>query len=347
MGQGYLGDEGLTTLSFLKDPPWLLEGAPNGSVPGRRGRLYKTGDLAKYNPVDGTIIFVGRSDTQMKLRGQRIELSEVEHHVRGCAKAGVEDSFAAVAEIVIPQVTGKPTLVVFVQFKQGENWLIDQLTNQLNVELPEQLQSFMVLTAYIPVEEIPMTAGRKVDRRRLQAIGADLNIEQLTLQEASSKGRSPTTESEIRLQQLWETILDIPKERIRAESSFLRFGGESIAAMRLASLARSQGISLTVQHVLSAPRLSEMAKAVDDLNTNEKVTAEVIEPFSLLQSEDKDIIVRQTADQCGVNVSNIEDIFPCTGVQKELLSMTAKRPGDCIATFNLTLREHMNVNRLQ
>lgn len=348
VGQGYLGDEGLTALSFLKDPLWLLEGAPNGSVHGRRGRLYKTGDLVKYNPVDGTIIFVGRSDTQMKLHGKRIELSEVEHHVRCCVKAGVEDSFAAVAEIVIPQVTGKPTLVVFVQFKQEESWSdFDQLTNQLNVELPEQLPSFMVPTAYIPVEEIPMSAGRKIDRRRLQKIGADLNIEQLTLQEASLKGRSPTTESEIRLQQLWETVLEIPKERIRAESSFLRLGGDSIAAMRLASLARSQGISLTVQHVLSAPRLSEMAKAVNNLNTNEKGTAEVIEPFSLLQSEDKDIVVRQTADQCGVHVSKIEDIFPCTGVQKELLSMTAKRPGDCIATFNLKLREHVDVNRLQ
>lgn len=349
VGQGYLGDEGLTALSFLTDPPWLLEGAPDGKVPGRRGKVYKTGDLVKYNPSDGTIVFVGRSDTQMKLRGQRIELSEVEHHVQCCVKADVEDSFAAVAEIVIPQVTGKPTLVVFVQFKQEERRSdFDQLTIQLNVELPERLPSFMVPTAYIPIEQIPMSAARKVDRRRLRTIGANLNIEQLTFQDASLKGRSPTTESEIRLQQLWETILDIPKEMIRADSSFLRCGGDSIAAMRLASLARNQGIYLTVQHVLSAPRLSEMAKAVDNLNTNEKVTPKVIKPFSLLQRPyDKDIVMRQAADQCGVDVCNIEDIFPCTSVQKELLSMTAKRPGDYIATFNLKLRENVDVNRLQ
>ena len=349
VGQGYLGDEGLTASSFLTDPPWLLEGSPDGSVPGRTGYLYKTGDLVKYNPLDGTIIFVGRSDTQMKLRGQRIELSEVEHHVRSCVKAGVEDSFAAVAEIVIPQVTGKPTLVVFVQFKQGQSQSnFDQLMNQLNAELPERLPSFMVPTAYISIEEIPMSAGRKVDRRRLRTIGADLDIEQLTLREAFSKGRSPTTESEICLQQLWATVLDIPKERIHADSSFLRSGGDSIAAMRLVSTARNQGISLTVQHVLSAPRLSEMAKAIDNLNITKKVTAEVIESFSLLQRpEDKDSVLRHTADQCGVHVSSIEDIFPCTGVQKELLSMTAKRPGDCIATFNLILREHVNVKRLR
>lgn len=349
VGQGYLGDEGLTALSFLADPPWLLEGAPDGSVTGRKGRVYKTGDLVKYNPSDGTIIFVGRSDTQMKLRGQRIELSEVEHHVRCCVEADVEDNFAAVAEIVIPQVTGKPTLVVFIQFKQEESRSdFDQLTNQLNIELPERLPSFMVPTAYILVEQIPMSAGRKIDRRQLQKFGADLTNEQVTFPDASLKGRSPATEAEIGLQQLWGTILGIPKETIRAESSFLRCGGDSIAAMRLASLARDRGLHLTVQHVLSTPRLSEMAKAVSNLNTNEKVTAKVIEPFSLLQRpEDKEIVVRQTADQCGVDVSNIEDIFPCTGIQKELLSMTAKRPGDCIATFILKLRENVDVHRLQ
>lgn len=346
VGQGYLGDDGLTALSFLEDPPWLLEGAPDGSIPGRRGRLYRTGDLVKYNSVDGTIVFVGRSDTQTKLRGQRIELSEVEHHVRCCVKARVEDSFVIVAEIVKPRVTGKPTLVVFVQFEKEENRLdFDQLTNQLNIDLPERLPSFMVPTAYIPIEEIPMSAGRKVDRRQLQKIGAELNIEQLTLQ--SLKGRSPTTQSEIHLQHLWETILGVSKERIRVESSFLRLGGDSIAAMRLASLARGQGISLTVQHILSAPRLIEMAKVVDDLKNNGRVAAEVIKPFTLLQSEDKDFVVRQIADQCHVNVSNVEDIFPCTGIQKELLSMTAKRPGDCIATFNLKLREHVDVDRLR
>lgn len=348
VGQGYLGNEGLTALSFLNDPSWLLEGAPDGSVPGRKGRLYKTGDLVKYNPLDGTLIFAGRRDTQTKLRGQRIELSEVEHHVRCCVKASVGDDFATVAEIVEPQVTGKPTLVVFVPLKQGKCQLdFDRLTDQLHVELPERLPSFMVPSAYIPVEEIPMSAGRKVDRRRLRKIGVNLNIEQLTSQEASLKRRSPATGSEIRLQQLWESVLDISKEKIHAESSFLRLGGDSIAAMRLVSLARSQGLSLTVQHVMSAPRLSEMAKDVDNLNAGDKITTEVIEPFSLLNPEDKDLVVRQTADQCGVDISAIEDIFPCTGAQKELLSMTAKRPGDCIATFHLELREHVDIDRFR
>ncbi|KAI4165618.1 MAG: hypothetical protein LQ342_000560 [Letrouitia transgressa] len=347
VGQGYLENEGLTALSFLIDPPWLLEGPPDERVSGRRGRLYKTGDLVKYNSADGTILFVGRHDTQMKLRGQRIELSEVEHHVRCCVKASVGDSFAVVAEIIIPKVTRKPTLVIFLQFNDNR-FDFGQIMNQVNVKLPEQLPSFMVPTAYISLKEIPMSAGRKVDRRQLQKIGADLSIEQLMCQKASLMGIPPTTESEIQLQHLWANVLDIPKENIHVDSSFLRLGADSIAAMKLASLARSQGIFLTVRQILSAPQLSEMAKAVENPNPYERVIAQRIEPFSLLQHpEDKDVVVRQIADQCGVNVSNVEDAFPCTGIQKELLSMTAKIAGDCIATFDLKLRKHVHVSRLQ
>ncbi|KFY05966.1 hypothetical protein V492_08212, partial [Pseudogymnoascus sp. VKM F-4246] len=79
VGLGYLSNEERTGEVFTKDPPWLLRGGPD--FPGRRGRLYKTGDLVQYN-ADGTLIFVGRKDTQVKIRGQRVELGDVEHHVR-------------------------------------------------------------------------------------------------------------------------------------------------------------------------------------------------------------------------------------------------------------------------
>ncbi|KAL8641307.1 MAG: hypothetical protein Q9228_001859 [Teloschistes exilis] len=349
VGQGYLRDQCQTAAAFLQAPPWLTNGAPDGTVAGRSGRLYKTGDLVRYNPADGTIIFVGRKDTQIKLRGQRIELSEVEHHVRSCIGVDAYTGFAAVAEIVTPQDTGKPALVIFIAFKpQERECQFDHLVHRLHDRLPERLPSYMVPTAYIPVDEIPMSAGRKIDRRQLQVIGTNLSNAQLTQQWALSKGRPPISGSEISLQQLWAKVLAIPKERVCADSSFLRLGGDSIAAMRLVSLARSQGIALIVQNVLSAPRLSEMAKAIDDANPHDLFNAEVVEPFSLLKnSEAKEIIVHQAAKICGTRTSQIEDIFPCTGIQKELLSMTAKRPGDCIAVFRLELRDHVDVKRLQ
>ncbi|KAL8659878.1 MAG: hypothetical protein Q9202_006904 [Teloschistes flavicans] len=349
VGQGYLGDQCQTAAAFSQAPPWLMNGAPDGNVAGRSGRLYKTGDLVRCNPVDGTIIFVGRTDTQIKLRGQRIELSEVEYHVRSCADVDASTGFAAVAEIVTPQVTRKPTLVVFIHLKQQERrYEFDHLVHRLHDRLPERLPSYMVPTAYISVDEIPMSAGRKIDRKQLQAIGENLSDAQLTQKSALSKGRPPTSKSEICLQQLWAMILVVPKEEIRADTSFLRIGGDSIGAMRLVSLAQSQGIALTVQNVLSTPRLSEMAKAIDDANHHGIFDAEVVEAFALLKHpEAKDTIMQQAAEKCGARTSQIEDVFPCTGIQKELLSMTAKRPGDCIAVFRLELRDHVDVKRLR
>ncbi|KAL8830836.1 MAG: hypothetical protein Q9191_001210 [Dirinaria sp. TL-2023a] len=349
VGQGYLGLDGLNALSFLTDPEWLLQGAPDGSVPGRPGRMYKTGDLVKYDPRNGTIFFLGRKDTQVKFRGKRIELSEIEHHVRSCMAENVKDGFAVAAEVIVPNVTRRQALVVFVQIEYGEDQLrFEQLADRLHVELPQRLPSFMVPSNYLSIVEIPLTAGKKIDRKRLQAIGASLSVAQLTTQAARSIKSDLTTEREVRLRQLWTSIFNVSREYINADTSFLRLGGDSISAMRLASLSRSQGTPLTVQHILSCPRLRDMAVglAVDDVDR--ETSGAPVEPFSLLpRPKDVDAGRRHTAVELGVNVARIEDMFPCTGVQKELLSMTAKSPRDCIAIFNLELHDHVDIHRLQ
>ncbi|MGM2704421.1 hypothetical protein ACS2QD_30730, partial [Bacillus cereus group sp. Bce036] len=74
VGAGYLGDEGKTAELFIEDPQWLVEGPPGGV--GRHGRLYKTGDLVRYE-ADGRLSFVGRKDSQVKINGQRVELGEI------------------------------------------------------------------------------------------------------------------------------------------------------------------------------------------------------------------------------------------------------------------------------
>ena len=84
LGNEYLNDPEKTATSFINDPTWLLKGFTHStsdvSYPGRHSRLYKTGDLVRYHG-DGTVTYIGRKDTQVKMRGQRVELSEVEHYV--------------------------------------------------------------------------------------------------------------------------------------------------------------------------------------------------------------------------------------------------------------------------
>jgi amino acid adenylation domain-containing protein len=346
VGKGYLCDEEKTASSFIEDPSWLLKGAPDGSIPGRGGRLYKTGDLVKYNPADGTLIFVGRKDSQVKLRGQRIELSEVEHHVRHFMGSRLEVP-AAVAEVVVPNATGRPALVVFIQLEPTEKAKINELVKDLDFKLPERLPSYMVPGAYIPIKSVPQTVSGKIDRRRLRRIGANLTLQQLRGAVGRTNGKSPSTESELRLQKLWTTILGVPADKIRTDSSFLHFG-DSISAMRLAALARNQGISLTVQTILKTPRLSEMIKGMTSLHSDASIHGDMVLPFSLLKDpKNEGTTLGYISRQCNTHTSHIEDVFPCTGVQKSLLSMTAKSDSSYIAKYLLRLREDVDVYRLK
>ncbi len=77
LARGYLKDPEKTKAAFITNPAWLKNGG--GNTPGRQGRLYKTGDLVRYDNA-GNLVYVGRKDTQVKVRGQRVELGEIEHH---------------------------------------------------------------------------------------------------------------------------------------------------------------------------------------------------------------------------------------------------------------------------
>jgi non-ribosomal peptide synthetase component F len=108
VGAGYLNNP-KTASAFVEDPIWLLNGIP-GRVPGRRERLYRTGDLVYYNP-DGSLGFVRRNDTQVKINGQRMELGEVEYHVRQLLSTKAVPQ--SVVDVIIPNATRSQTLAVF------------------------------------------------------------------------------------------------------------------------------------------------------------------------------------------------------------------------------------------
>ncbi|KAH8821998.1 hypothetical protein F5884DRAFT_828155 [Xylogone sp. PMI_703] len=345
VGKGYLDDEEKTAASFIESPSWLLKGAPNHKIPGRDGRLYKTGDLVKYDPTDGKLIFIGRKDTQVKLRGQRIELSEIEHHVRHILSSIVESPMA-IAEVIHSNATGRTILALFIQVKQTDRARFDEIMSNINSRLQEHVPSYMVPGAYIPMESIPLSISGKTDRKSLRDIGANLTLDQLNgVVDNHEIIKPPTTESELNLQKLWMQVLNTPLDKISADSSFLRLGGDSISAMQLAALARRRGLSLTVKNILKTPQLSEMAKTMINLATAD---GDTISPFSLLKSpKNKDATIDYISKQCNVKISQIEDIFPCTGVQKSLLSMTAKSENSYIARYLLQLKENVDIDRFK
>jgi non-ribosomal peptide synthetase component F len=135
VSKGYFGNEEKTNAAYIQDPKWLVRGGP-GVKEGRRGILYKTGDLLSYNS-DGSLNFIGRKDTMIKLRGQRIELEEVEYHVRAnLTDAGLFDGIAA--EIITPQNATSALLAVL--FSLRRNGPVDSKGENVNTLLTQALE---------------------------------------------------------------------------------------------------------------------------------------------------------------------------------------------------------------
>lgn len=344
VGQGYFMDEERTDASFIQSPSWLRKGSPNGEIPGREGRLYKTGDLVRYDAVDGSLLFMGRKNTQVKLRGQRIELAEVEYHLRH-ALVDMSVDASIIVEVTTPEVTGRPALVAFIESDPAK---ISQISGDLESTMSERVPTYMVPATFVPINPMPLAPSGKTDRRRLREIGSRLTLDQLSGGSHSNR-QPPFTEQECLLQKLWASVIGVAADQIYTDSTFLRLGGDSISAMRLASLARNHGISLTVQQILTQPRLSDMAQRIVALDSNQYDTRQIrINPFSLLKDqENKELTLDYISRQCNISRSQIQDVFPCTGVQKSLLSMTAKSENSYIARFALRLDQNVDVPRLK
>jgi amino acid adenylation domain-containing protein len=324
VGDGYLDEPDKTAAAFVKDPLWLRFGGP--STPGRQGRLYRTGDMVRYGD-NGILFYVGRKDAQVKIRGQRVELGEVEHHVRAVL---VEHGYSTnlVAEVIASTKTSNPRLVVFLAPNVRTPTSIQTDMRNINEQLAASLPSYMIPSEYITLEEIPIMPSGKTDRRRLREMGSSLAQTQVF--SSPEKKNVPSTEAEKQLQALWAAVLGLEPGTIKAEDSFLSIGGDSIQAMRLVTFARKQGFTLKVSEIFRHPTLCEQAEMLKaSVNGRE---ADMVAPFGLLSAnQDKEAIRTQAALMTKVDPTQILDVFPCTPLQEGMLAMTAKRAGDYVS----------------
>lgn len=267
VGLGYLADAEKTAKSFVEDPVWLTRGT--GHVPGRTGRLYRTGDLVRYSDT-GSILFLGRKDTQVKLRGQRIELEEIEHAVCKALETVTGSQPQVVAEVIERKDSGNKILVTFVSLdsnltglsaEEDHDQRVKTATSGLQDKLKDLLPIYAVPSIFIPTQVIPLTPTTKVDRRKLRAAAAQLSSEEITLlSRVDGVTIAPRTDEETMLRKMWAQALRIDEANISVDDGFFRVGGDSIGAMKLVALARKQGIScLAVKDVFLHPVLQDMA----------------------------------------------------------------------------------------
>ncbi|KAH8805177.1 hypothetical protein F5884DRAFT_885253 [Xylogone sp. PMI_703] len=353
LARGYLGDERATSAAFIENPSWSVDGS------GRTRRMYRTGDLVRQES-DGTFSFVGRRDTQIKLRGQRIELGEIEHAL---ARVGPKEWTVVVEMVQAASRDGDATLVAFIRphDEQSENEgnavidMTDTMYKKLETirgELEDILPPHMVPAHFILTRSIPLTAGGKTDRGQLRTIWHSMSPEQLLPYKVGGAAvQPPTTETERKLRALWARVLGIDEDSIGLDHNFSRIGGDSITAMRLVSAGRAEGISLTVAQIFRYPKLRDMSGVCKLVPLKEDVV-KVYESFSTLNGEYsakhiKHLVLHQNPSLSGLTEVDIEDAFETTDYQSWVLACGSLQTRGYYNYFILRLNGNLDVERLK
>ncbi|TDQ50729.1 non-ribosomal peptide synthetase [Actinorugispora endophytica] len=222
LARGYHGRAGLTAGRFVADP----FGAPGS-------RVYRTGDLVRRR-ADGALEYLGRTDRQVKIRGNRIELGEVEAALGaqpGVGQAAVAVRDGALVGYVVPAgpAPGAEAL------REG---------------LARALAAPMVPTAFVTLDALPLTPSGKLDQAALPAPAAP----------APATGREPRTERERLLCAVFAAVLDLPG--VGADDDFFMLGGDSISSIGVSARARENGLAVSPRDVFEHPTPAALAAAV-------------------------------------------------------------------------------------
>jgi amino acid adenylation domain-containing protein len=243
--RGYLNRPELTAERFVSDP----------FRPG--GRLYRTGELARFLP-DGNLEFLGRADFQVKIRGFRIELGEIEAVLE--QQPGVQQAVVVARE----DAHADKILSAYVVAKAGKTVNTDELRGALEAVLP----IFMVPSDLVLLESLPLTANGKIDRNALPPISAQSNT-------SPDDGEAPRGEFEQVLAEAWAEAMGL--KRIRRHDNFFRLGGHSLAVLKIAfKIQQELHVEFPLQMFAQYPVLSEQAKKLEGMVV-EQADASVLE----------------------------------------------------------------------
>ena len=359
LSRGYLKDTIKTDAAYINSPAWSEQVTPEPL------RLYKTGDLVRYDN-DGNLLCIGRKDTQIKIRGLRVELGEIEHHIKN---SGFHTEHFAVERILQQGEIDKPALAAFIVPKTDDRAALEHgpgnrvlpIPPALKAELArlqdylsQSLQSYMVPTIYCLLWTMPETQTGKIDRKALRLIGADLSevqLRQCSLSDAEAglSRSAPTSPREMTMQAIWAEVLGVSRSSIGTDDSFFKRGGDSIRAMRLAPAARRAGLKITVAEIFTNPVLRHMAVAAKEATTATGILNE-LKQFSLAPVNDRDALfrlIKEAAMCCEVGDDKIEDIFPCTPLQEGMITLSLQTHNAYMAQRVFRLPEDMDVERFK
>ncbi|HEX5709699.1 MAG TPA: amino acid adenylation domain-containing protein, partial [Pyrinomonadaceae bacterium] len=273
LARGYLDRPDLTAERFVPDPFSREPGA----------RLYRSGDLARML-ADGDLEYVGRADQQVKVRGFRIEPGEIEATLR---------RHEAVREAVVmmrEDDAGDKRLVAYVVTEGATTG------GELRAYLKSELPDYMIPSAIVSVEKMPLTASGKVDRKALPAPVQT----RAGLQETYVPPHTPAQEI---MSAVWSQVLDI--HPVGIHDNFFALGGDSIRAIQVLGAAKARGLSFSLPDLFSHPTIAALSQV---LSNNEAAPASHTEPFQLISPADREKLP-----------PGVEDAYPLTMLQSGML----------------------------
>jgi non-ribosomal peptide synthase protein (TIGR01720 family) len=241
LARGYLNRQELTKEKFI-DNPFV-----------RGEKIYRTGDLARWLP-DGNIEFIGRIDYQVKLRGFRIELAEIEHRL--LKNEGIENAVVLAKE----DKSGNKYLCAYIVLEPSY-WAIfsdsaktfdaSQLKQHLAMTLPE----YMIPSHFVEIEEIPVTPNGKIDRKVLPEPESGGTMEYA----------APTNDIEETMVKIWQEVLKV--EKVGIHDNFFHLGGDSIKSIQVSSRMQKHRLELKVKDLFSTPTIRELGKLVKTIDS--------------------------------------------------------------------------------
>ncbi|HEY0371588.1 MAG TPA: AMP-binding protein, partial [Thermoanaerobaculia bacterium] len=253
VARGYLNRPELTAERFIANP-------------FAEGRLYKTGDLARWLP-NGTIEYLGRNDFQVKIRGFRIELGEIEAKLAQCD--GVREAVVVARE----DVPGDKRLVAYVVWSAGATLPPSALRDALSAQLPE----YMVPSAFVTLDALPLSPNGKLDRKALPAPEATALI--------AREYEAPEGEIEEQLAAIWQELLRV--ERVGRSDSFFELGGHSLLAVQLQTrITDALLVEVPLRSLIVVSDLRHLAAEVAELQFAKFIGEDMDEELSSMSAEE-------------------------------------------------------------
>ncbi|KAI6311408.1 NRPS [Pyricularia oryzae] len=278
LGRGYLKNPEKTAEAFINDPAWSLK------LDGKHRRLYKSGDLAYYD-ADGCIIFCGRKDAQVKVRGQRMELGEIESHLSQNPEIQHAAVFYPASGPCKGQLVGLVSLKKvgaetnrdgIVELVDGqETSIAAAITSDATIQLSSLVPGYMIPNLWIPVKSFPLLPSEKLNRKCLaqwlNGMSDELHKRVCGISTANPDGSSvsplaqvvePSTEAEKTIHQVWCDVLNLQAKEVGVTQDFVTLGGDSILAMAMASKLRKAGFQVSMTDLLMTRTIAKLAARI-------------------------------------------------------------------------------------